>query len=300
MEKIIEPSEQTRIATVIGVESYIGKHMMKHLLEHNKMVYGYSQDKNFNFNAPPLIVSGQEKIPYTPAPIISDAIFICLDPNLGFETFAHRIKNICTQCLKSHYSGKIGFFSSGSIYLSRNGAISETEIVAPRTENDLALATGENLLSVLLYNKENETTPVVMRVGVPYADEIGMELLPGFVNIILAQAARHLPISIRCISCAKRSLIHISDLCESAILLLDSVQSPGTYNIPGEVLTIKDVAEFVALKYGVNYIENGRPDYDDEYFFAGDQHLDEKYFLEQVNFIRKYTFQRWLKQEEPI
>ena len=154
--KIIQITGPMNIVSVIGADTYFGTHMMKHLASANQMVYGFSQEKHFSFDLDPVIVSGSGNATVEPSPVISDWLFVCVDPRMGFDRYVKWMRAFCKEMIKKEYWGKICFLSFGSICRSECDApISEDSVVSPRTELDLSLATAENMLSVMRSNKKN-------------------------------------------------------------------------------------------------------------------------------------------------
>ena len=101
--KIIKITGPTNIVSVIGADTYFGTHMVKHLASANQMVYGFSQEKHFSFDLDPIIVSGSGNATVEPAPIISDWLFMCVDPRIGFDRYVKWIRAFCKEMIKKEY-----------------------------------------------------------------------------------------------------------------------------------------------------------------------------------------------------
>ena len=54
--KTIIVSGPAKIVTVYGADSYIGAHLVKHLAQGDRMVYGFSQNRDLDFEADPMFV----------------------------------------------------------------------------------------------------------------------------------------------------------------------------------------------------------------------------------------------------
>lgn len=147
-------SEKTNIVSVIGADTYLGAHMVEHLYRRGKNVLGFMDSDEFDFSQEQVFQKEKEKLPYPAAAIISESIYLCYDANIGFEKYTAKIRNFCDSCLKNEFMGNVCFFSSGTAYLSGIEEITEEGVIAPQTERDLALVTGENILNVMLYNKK--------------------------------------------------------------------------------------------------------------------------------------------------
>lgn len=296
-QEIIELPEVTKIVSVIGADTFWGKHLVRHLSARDKVILGFFQTTEFAFNAVPDFIDGAEKVPYCPAPIISDYIIICLDPNVGFLEYVKKIEHFCNQCITEDFIGKIGYISRGDICIPRyNEPIEEDSVVAPRTQSDLALATSENILNLLLYSDTCYALPVIMRVGVPYGNEFDKEAGIGMVHSFIKRAAYGKSVKFPFPGVGKRSLTHISDICEAVIQILDTAIAPMKINIPGENFTIEEVANMIAKRYNVKSEKIGLASNNDQYFFPGDQHLSDKLFAEEVEFARAHSFAKWLEK----
>ena len=104
-----------KIVTVYGADSYFGAHMLKHLVHTDQMVYGFSQNKDLNFDEEPMFIQGREKITFEPAPIVSDWIVVCLDPGIGVNAYFSRMKHLCNYLIEQEFLGRVCFVSSASI-----------------------------------------------------------------------------------------------------------------------------------------------------------------------------------------
>lgn len=292
MDSVLSP---TSIYTVVGADTYLGAHMLKHLQETGQIVMGVAQNEMFDYSAELISAADWDKIPADIPTVDSEWIVICIEPDMGFEKYTAKVKKILNNLAVHDFVGDICFFSSAAICMAEAGEpISERNAVYARNEQDLALATGENMLTVLACGGGGYAVPHIMRIGVPYGDEIGVKKTSCFVNRMIADAERKSSLKIPMAGEAKRSLVHISDLCESAVKLMASAVCPPLVNIPGEVKTIKEVGLAISTKYHVDFSVIGLGKYDDPDYFAGDQHLSEKLFNETVEYTPQYTFEQWL------
>lgn len=300
-ENVIEITGPTNIVSVIGVDKYFGSHMVSHLVSANRMVYGFTQQKPFSFNQNPSIVSGSEKAVVEPDPIVSDCLFVCIDPSIGFDKYVKWLRAFCKEIIAKEFWGRICFLSSGSICRSRcDEPISEDTIVSPRTEMDLSLATAENLLEVMRNNRRNMAEVTVVRIGVPYGNETDADDSLVFVNQAVKKVIAGETIALPAHQ-AKRSFTHISDVCDSIIKVMSLKFCPELVNIPGEILTIRDFVKAVSESFDVKR-ESAYGLYNEQDFFLGDQHLSNELFNQTVSYSRKYSLKKWLnglkKQQE--
>ena len=300
-EKVIEITGPTNIVSVIGADTYFGSHMVKHLASANRMVYGFTQKKPFSFKQNPTIVSGLGKVVIEPDPIVSDSLFVCIDPSIGFDKCVKWMRGFCKEVIAKEFWGRICFLSSGGICRSRcDEPISEDTIVSPRTELDLSLATAENLLEVMRNNRRNLAEVTIARIGVPYGNEIGADDSLVFVNQAVKKAIAGETIELPAHQ-AKRSFTHISDICDSIIKVMSLKFCPELVNIPGDILSIHDLVNVLSESFNVKR-ELAYGLYNDQDFFLGDQHLSDELFNQTVSYSRKYSLKKWLnglkKQQE--
>ena len=157
--------EKTGIVSVIGADTDLGANMVKHLSDAGKTVYGFSQEKDFKFSLRPISEHETGETDYPPHPILSDWLVLCIDPQMGFEKYTSRIRNLCNYLFRKKYCGDILLFSSTEICQPDENGITEESLVTPRTEVGLCLATAENILNVMLYKDGNEVLPHVLRLG---------------------------------------------------------------------------------------------------------------------------------------
>lgn len=177
------------IISVIGADTCLGAHMVKHLSEAGKTVYGFSQEKDFKFSLKPISIHEVPSSGFPPHPILSDWLVICIDPTIEFEDYTSKIRNLCKHLFAKKYSGDLLFFSS--IEICQPGEDGFLSSVAPRTEKDLNLATAENILNVMLYKPGNEVLPHIIRLGDSKIDEacakavemMGLEFCPDIAVI---------------------------------------------------------------------------------------------------------------------
>ncbi len=289
---------KSAIYTVVGTDTYLGSHMMKHLKDRDQFVFGFAQNDRFNYDAKLLSVSEADNISDDMPAIDSEWIVICLEPGIGFEKYIAKLRVLFSELKEYNFAGDICYISSADICISDfDLPIADEPKIYPRNEHDLALATGENLLSVLSCSDKCYAVPHIMRIGVPYGNELGGGTVPGFVERLVSAAKNSQNLKIPMIGDAKRSLTHISDICESVICLMEAEYCPPMVNIPGEDFSLNEAASAVSEKYHVAFEECGLSRADDPDYFAGNQHLSAETFRKTVNFTPRYTFKQWLTDQ---
>ena len=87
--------EKTGIVSVIGSDTDLGVNMVKHLSDAGKTVYGFTQEKDFKFSLKPSSEHEATGLDYPPHPILSACLVVCIDPDIGFEDYTAKIRNLC-------------------------------------------------------------------------------------------------------------------------------------------------------------------------------------------------------------
>ncbi len=286
------------VFTVIGTDTYLGSHLEKHLKDKYESVYGFRQDEDFDIDIKNLTPAEFEALADEIPTALADWIFICLDPSIGFEKYTEKLRKICDTLAEKDYTGDLCLISSGALCIPETDCpITESSVVCPRNERDLALATGENFMNVLAHKSNSYIIPHIMRIGVPYGNETPNNISDGFVNQMIATAKAKNDLQVPLGGDAKRSLTHISDICDATIALVNAEYCPSLVNIPGEDVSINETGNAVAKKFQVSFEECGLCGGDEPNYFAGDQHLSAEVFNESVNFTPRYTFKRWLADQ---
>ncbi len=287
-----------KIATVIGSDTYFGAHLVKHLTQAGIAVFDFPQDGDFSADIRSVSPEEANTI-YRDLPKVAGVwTFICIDPGIGFERYTAKVKKICDTLVSEDYGADLCLLSSASLCMPEYDCqITENTIVYPRNEHDLSLATAENMLRVLACKQEVYITSHIMRIGMPYGKEIPNVKDDCVVNQMVANGRDKLNIQIPMLGDSKRSLSHISDICQSVISLVNAEYCPSLVNIPGEEMTFAEIGSAVAEKYNVSFSEKGLTFNDAKDFFAGDQNLSATYFNELVTYTPRYTFKQWLAEQ---
>lgn len=239
--------ETTNIVSVIGSDTYLGAHMVKHLSEYAKTVYGFSQEKDFIFSAKPITEHGGTGLAFPPHPILSDWLFVCIEPRIGFQKYTSRIWKLYEYLSKQSFHGELCLFSS--LEICRDELISTESPIDPCSEEAVCLATAENILRMMQYQVGNEVFPHIIRVGDVYGDEIGLNNIPGIINGFVHEAETNHSISD--LGMAWRTFTHIFDVCNRTVKLMSTGICPDIAVIPGENMTIREAAKIIAERYDV-------------------------------------------------
>lgn len=267
------------ITTIIGSDTYLGAHMSMYLKESGQKVFDFNQDKELSFDN----IEAKS----------SDWIVVCLDPSIGFEQYIMKVKTLCDYLTQNEYSGKICYLSSASICQSSSQPITENSTVTPRSENDAMFILGETLFTVLMNKIDSKIVSHIVRIGVPFGDEIGFNQPCGFINRFIRQASNDVIFAIPGMGSGLRTITHITDICHATIELMKQDSCPLIINIPGEDITIIDVACTVSEHFGTDFdAMTNTPDNED--LLGGNQNLSGTLFSSQTKFKFENSFSTWL------
>ena len=154
----------------------------------------------------------------------------------------------------------------------------------------MALGTGENILNVMLCNKGNYASPIIFRLGIPYGNELNTAEGYGFVNLFCSLAMRHNEFEVPFLSDVKRTLTYIGDMCDAAAITENAIL-PLIVNIPGEILTIGEIASAISKHYGVSFKNKGCFSPDDYCFDAGASSCPINILMRMLSILEKYHLQ---------
>ncbi len=284
---------------VIGTDTYLGSHVMRYLEAQGEYAFGYTQNEDFRYDSEMLVPSELVNMPDNSyLTVTSEWLIVCLDPAMGFEKYITKMRQLCTELKEKEFVGDICFLSSASLYDACSlFPISENAPIYVRNDYDLALTTGENMLTVLAScDTGSYAAPHVIRIGVPYGNETDNKNSVGFVNTLLEEAKNGNAIRIPLLGDTKRTFTHIDDICGAVTALTKMEACPLMVNIPGEDLEISKAARAISQKYNVNLTEKTHPRADDQDYYPGNLNLSRELFDACVSYREQYTFSGWLER----
>lgn len=153
--------------------------------------------------------------------------------------------NILDACLKNNIN-KLFFLSSASVYgSSLNIPITEKERLLPLSMHAVHKITVENILNV--YNEIHNMNCKIIRLSNPYG--IGQKLngRQGLISILIGNYLRNEVTSIRGNGSSIRDYIHINDVVNALILLLNSDTSFPIFNLgSGKGVSINHIINLIS------------------------------------------------------
>jgi UDP-glucose 4-epimerase len=153
------------------------------------------------------------------------------------------------------------------------------------------------ILQAKIYQNSFGLDYVIFRIGVPYGNMIDDKLSYGTLKLFMETAGNGEDLLIFGNGVQKRSFIHIEDLANIIILgAFDKRTDNDVFNISGpDILSIRQVAEKIAGKYGVSVISVPWPEMAEK-IESGDTILDSTKLDNILNYNYKESFAKWLKK----
>ncbi len=169
--------------------------------------------------------------------------------------------NLLDAIKESPYRPRVVFPSSRLVYKGVDKALAEGDEKETKTIYAVNKLACEGYLKVY-YNSFNVSF-TIFRICVPYGNNLSTEYSYGTVGSFLKKASSGCDITLYGDGSQKRTFTHIDDLCYQ---MVEGSMKPesvgGIYNIGGEVLTIREAAQIIADKFGVNVVNVPWPERD--------------------------------------
>ena len=157
--------------------------------------------------------------------------------------------NIIESIANAGFKPRVVFPSTRLVYQGSDIALREDDPFNPKTiyaANKLAC---EHLLHIYSHNFGIEYT--VYRICVPYGNMIGSEYSYGTIGAFISQARMMGIIKIFGDGSLRRTFTHVGDLCNQIInSCMQDASRNETFNISGEDMSLKWVAESIASQFG--------------------------------------------------
>lgn len=246
---------------IIGANGYIGKHIVNYLQEYyNVSIDSYDICEVDNLpNYRRLDLTDR----YSARSINLDVDYIFMFAGLtgtyaGFDAYEKYINineiallNLLDAIRKSEFRPKVIFPSTRLVYKGYDKPLKEDDEKESKTiyaANKLAC---EGYLQA--YHDSFDIPYSVFRICIPYGNLLSTDYSFGTVGFFIKQAKAGNDITLYGGGTIKRTFTHMEDLCYQVIKGAMSAESDGQiYNIGGETLSLRQAAEIIADKYGVN------------------------------------------------
>ena len=256
---------------VIGANGYIGKHIVSYLQRHYDVnVDSYDIVAECDLpNYHKVDLTDKESIKGLNLDIDYIFMFAGLTGTYnGFNEYQKFISinelgllNLLDAIKNSEYRPKVIFPSTRLVYKGVDKSLKEDDLKECKTiyaANKLAC---EGYLQA--YHDSFDIPYTIFRICLPYGNLLSTDYSFGTVGFFIRQAKAGKDITLYGGGNIKRTFTHMEDLCYQIIEGSFQHESNGqTYNVGGETLSLHDVAEIIAAKYGTKVTEIPWPERD--------------------------------------
>ena len=254
---------------IIGGKGYIGKHLDYYLKKRGlkPMVYDVQNVNEHNYKM--IDITN----PISVAEIDLNVDFIFMFAALtgtydGFDKYQTYnaineigLLNLLDAIRNSKFRPKVIFPSTRLVYKGEDKALKETDQKETKTIYAVNKIACEGLLQA--YKASFNIPYAVFRICIPYGNLLSTDYSFGTVGFFIKQAKTGKSITLYGGGNIKRTFTHMEDLCYQVVEGAFNPYSNGEiYNIGGETLTLKEVAELIASKFGANVTAVSWPERD--------------------------------------
>lgn len=217
----------------------------------------------------------------------------------GFDNYKNYIDineigllNILNEIRKSNCRPRVVFPSSRLVYKGSDIPLRENDAKEPKTIYAVNKIACENILE--MYWNSFDIPYVIYRICVPYGNNLGTDYSYGTIGNFLNQANGKRRINLYGDGTLRRTFTSVEDICKQIILsCLDDKSANQVYNTMGEEYSLKEVALFVACKYGAQLAFSEWPGQDFR-IESGHTVFDSQKFQNDFNYELKDTIENWL------
>ena len=156
---------------------------------------------------------------------------------------------------------KLVFPSTRLVYKGCDKPLNEEDEKESKTIYAVNKIACEGILQA--YKASFDIPYTIFRICIPYGNLLSTDYSFGTVGFFIKQARAGKDITLYGGGNIKRTFTHMEDLCYQIIEGAFNEDSNGEiYNVGGETLSLRDAAEIIAAKYGVNVVAVPWPDRD--------------------------------------
>ena len=292
------------IATIIGCNGYIGKHLAKFLLDKSWEVYGYdvsteSKVKGIKYTKLNVLTSDEVNT----INLSVDFVFYFAgitgtakaysDYDLYIDTNEKGLLHILDRMKTNKPSGRLIFPSTRLVYKGeKNVPLKEDAPKEFKTIYALNKWFGENV--VRQYQEYFGLNYNIFRICVPYGNLFSNDYSYGTIGFLLNSAIDKKKITLFGTGEQRRTFTHVEDICNQIYrVIIDKKTANQTFNIVGEDFSLLEIASKIASKFDV-CIENKEWPELDKKMESGDTIFDGTKLLNNVFIKQKHYFETWL------
>lgn len=189
---------------------------------------------------------------------------------------------------------RLVFPSSRLVYKGFDAPLQEDSPRESRTVYAAAKQCCESLLEA--YSLAYDIPFSVVRIGAPYGHCLGGGYSYGTIGFMTAQARDSGVIRLFGDGSFRRSFTHISDICRILLAVSEAgVAENRTYNMPGEDLSLFELASLIAQKYGAGITFADWPDFDHR-IESGSTIFDGARLIRDLQIEPQCRVKQWLSQ----
>lgn len=254
---------------IIGANGYIGKHLAFYLQQMGitPMCYDIQEEGDENYKQVDLTDKKSVKN------IDLDVDYIYMFAGLtgtyaGFDKYETYVAineigllNLLDAIRGSEYRPKVVFPSTRLVYKGVDKPLTEEDEKETKTLYAINKQACEGILYA--YNKSFDIPYTIFRICIPYGNMLSTDYSFGTVGFFIKQAKSGKDITLYGGGNIKRTFTHMEDLCYQIVQGAMSEGSNGEiYNVGGQTLSLREVAEIVAKKFGTNIVAVDWPEKD--------------------------------------
>ena len=254
---------------VIGGNGFIGKHLVYFLKKEGHQV--------MSFDIVEVEEEGYTHIDMTDVNSVAamnlDVDYVFMFAGLtgtyaGFDAYEKYVfinelalLNLLDAIRKSSYRPKVIFPSTRLVYKGYDKPLKEEDEKESKTIYAANKIACEGYLQA--YRDSFDIPYTVFRICIPYGNLLSNDYSFGTVGFFIKQAKSGKDITLYGGGSIKRTFTHMEDLCHQVIEGTFAKGSDGgVFNVGGETLSLKEAAEIIAKKYGVNVTAVSWPERD--------------------------------------
>ena len=186
----------------------------------------------------------------------------------GFDSYEKYFKinelgllNLLDAIRKSEFRPKVVFPSTRLVYKGSDKPIKENDEKETKTLYAVNKLACEGILYA--YKQSFDIPYTIVRICIPYGNLLSTDYSFGTVGFFIRQAKAGNAIPLYGSGYIKRTFTHIEDLCYQVVNVAMKEESNGEiYNIGGQKLSLREVAEFIAQKFGSKVVTVEWPERD--------------------------------------
>ena len=294
---------------VFGANGYLGRHFVRELLKKNDMeISGSDIQENSVFldeiKFCQMDLTSLDKLKKFDFSVFEVIYYFSgiTGTKDSFDNFSKYIEvnqvgllNLLSIIAKFKKKPLIVFPSTRLVYKGiKNKSICERSEKEFKTIYGLSKYSGEQYLK--MYNNLYQIPYIIVRICIPYGNLFKGAYSYGTVGFFMRQAKLNKKITVYGAGSLKRTFTHVGDICNQIYKLTEiKLSYNNTFNISGEALSLKQVAEPIASKYkaSISYLPWPK---DDLLLESGDTVFNSAKIENTLNEKLKYSFISWLSE----